>query len=233
MVRRSGILALLSALPPVAGPASLGAQEIRGKVAVVDIAEPIPRAMVLLSDTAGTVVAAELADSLGEFRLSAGRPGRYVLRAYRAGFKPAAAVLEIATTGVVSVRINLRATEAVVLEGITIYGERAETAGQREFLSRQDLPWGRRFDREALDEMRVGTTADVLKFGAMTPLATCMDLYLDGRSVSDTTLIRRFPLDWVYGIEVYREYTDVPIRYRNPRSCGAVLIWTTTVGTGR
>ena len=45
-----------------------------------------------------------------------------------------------------------------------------------------------------------------------------------------------FPLDWVYGIEIYRTKYDIPIRYRdpfeNPR-CGAVMIWPREVGKGR
>ncbi|NIQ58894.1 MAG: hypothetical protein GWN71_37655, partial [Gammaproteobacteria bacterium] len=104
-----------------------GQEEIRGTVAVVDMAEPIPGAAVLVSDIDGRVVEAVVADSLGEFDVSLPGVGNYLLRVYRVGFKPASSAIQVARGQTISVRVNLRPTDAVLLEGITVYGERVRT----------------------------------------------------------------------------------------------------------
>ncbi len=52
----------------------------------------------------------------------------------------------------------------------------------------------------------------------------------DGRR--STTFGIDYPFDWVYAIEVYRSYLDLPLKYRDPegdRRCGGILIWSSMV----
>lgn len=55
-----------------------------------------------------------------------------------------------------------------------------------------------------------------------------MQIFLDGWPTDAFAM--EYPLDWVYGIEVYPFAFRVPHQYRKYRksaSCGAILIWST------
>ena len=152
----------------------------------------------------------------------------YLLQARRIGYAPDSATIEVPVNEVVEVQINLRPA-GIELEEVVVYGRAAETAGQREFESRKGLPWGHWLDRERIEATRQRTVHDVVRF-EVPALRDCALVYLDGRRESAFGM--DIPLDWVYGIEVYRSYFNVPIRYRDPfregSRCGAILIWTTT-----
>lgn len=212
----------------VVTPGALPAQGVRGSVAEAGTGEPIPGAIVLLSTAPGRIEAAARTDASGGFALPVAAPGQYRLQARRIGYAPDSARIELAANEVVEVRINLRPA-GILLEEVVVYGRAAETAGQREFLSRQNLPWGHWLDRERIARTRQRTVRDVVRF-QVPALGDCALVYLDGRRESAFGM--DIPLDWVYGIEVYRSYFNVPIRYRDPfregSRCGAILIWTTT-----
>lgn len=88
------------------------------------------------------------------------------------------------------------------------------------------------FDREAIENLGAGTIDDVLKPRARFKMQRdCKLYYLDGHL---TDMVFSWPLDWVFEIEAYTGYFDTPIEYHNPTHgfCGAVLIWSNTIGNG-
>ncbi|NIM49749.1 MAG: hypothetical protein GTN62_05760 [Gemmatimonadales bacterium] len=217
--------------PPVA------AQAVTGVVQEVQTGQRIPRAEVLLRTLDLRVVARGQTDEHGLFILPAPRAGTYSLVARRLGYRAATAELVLQTDRLVEVRVSLSPV-AAVLDPVMVIGETAATPGQREFLSRRHLPWNYSFDRGEIAQMRVGTIGEVLQLGAPLASMRCMRVYFDGlpsKSVSDPHFGVAYgygdiPLDWVYGIEVYLQYTDIPLKYRDPvrdpaGRCGAILVW--------
>ena len=207
---------------------SAAAQGIRGKVAEIDIAVSVPNALIVVIDTGGIAEAATVSDSTGQFevRLPA---GDYTIRVSHPNYISRAAEIRIPQRAIVEVRVNLRPLVDIRLADIVIIGRRVESRKEREFrefLARRDLPWGKWVDRRRIEELRAGTIDDVLRLepGRRAP---CPNIYFDGRRASAYVLTT--PLDWVFGIEVYSDYYDTPLRYRNPLKwrCGAILIWTT------
>lgn len=79
--------------------APLGAQTVRGQVRVRGDASPLPGALVLLADSAGTEVRAVLTDDAGTFVLSAPAPGHYRVRAEVVGHATAEAVTQVTSEG--------------------------------------------------------------------------------------------------------------------------------------
>jgi hypothetical protein len=175
----------------------------------------------------------------GSFLIDVPEPGQYVLSVRALGYRPQFAVLNLSLDQVVALRINLAAM-AVVLDRVTVYGLEAATDGQREFWSRRDLPWNFSYVYTEFEDLGANQLSEVLYFGVLggRKVASCALIYRDG-----LLLDRRYwelddiSLDWVYGVEVYRDYYAVPIRYRDPfrggAGCGAILIWTHEVGKGR
>jgi len=216
-------------------PVALGAQAVTGVVANVNNAERITGAEVLLFTTDSVLDAAAFSGENGEFFIEASQAGTYSLEIRHLGFKGRSATLVLQTGKVIEVRVNL-APEATELEGITVYGQTAETSEQREFLSRRHLPWNYSFDMAQIEQMHAANVYDVVRFGMPGGEARCYTVYLDGRpNVTGTGFNREFdsiPIGWVYGIEVYRTYLDIPQKYRDPFAdpqmrCGGLLIWST------
>ena len=207
----------------------ISAQTVRGVVAVADSDSLLDGATVQLVGPDGTPVAMFLTEKDGAFALKAPDAGRYLLRVRRIGYKPQYAVIEFGGDQTIDIRVNL-APQVTLLEAVTILGETAETPGQREFLSRRNLKWGYSFNRKEIEQLHAGTVEWVLKLGVpLTRYKKCMTVYLDGSP--SKTFGDKIPLDWVYGIEVYTSYFDIPLKYRDSSSrCGAVLLWSTTVG---
>ena len=134
------------------------------------------------------------------------------------------------------VRVELTPV-AVALEPVVVVGETATTPQQREFLSRRHLPWNHSYDYADIEALRVGTLDDLLLVELPLTRMRCLRVYFDGRpttTVSGQEIsfrgIEDIPLEWVYGIEVYMQFTDIPLRYRDlmrdpTGRCGAILIW--------
>ncbi len=209
------------------------AQAVTGFVAVVETEERVENAQVTLQDVSGTPIVAAMSGQNGEFHLDAPNPGTYSVRIRRIGFKPASAQVILQTGRTLEVRVNL-APQATELEALTVYGVTADTPEQLEFLSRRHLPWNYSLDRTEIDQLHLGNIGEVIDFGVPIKPLGCRVVYLDGHK-ADLSLIDRgrsdLPLDWIYGIEVYRSYFDIPLRYRDPElkmQCGAILLWTTT-----
>lgn len=101
--RRWGVLgALLAALPA----ASALGQSVRGTVLRDRVR--VDGAVVLLMDSAGTVVARGVSRELGDYALAAPRAGRYTLRVLRIGFAPTlAGPVALAPGAPTSLDVNL------------------------------------------------------------------------------------------------------------------------------
>ncbi len=205
-----------------------------GLVAELNTAERIVGAELLLFGSDSVLQAAAFSGENGEFFIEAPESGTYTLEIRHMGYKGRAATLVLQSGKVIEVRVNL-APEATELEGITVYGQTAETPGQREFLSRRHLPWNYTFDMEDIERLHAGNVMDVVSLGVPFR-ASCYTVYLDGRPSTTGTGVQleytNTPIGWVYGIEVYRNYFDIPIEYRDlaidpEMRCGAILIWST------
>ncbi len=173
-------------------------------------------------------------DTEGQFTQDRLSVGRYAVWARRIGYRPSLTVVELAATDTVSVTIDLEPL-AVQLDGVTVYGLSVRTPGQEEFWTRRDKPWVQSVDYEQIEEMRPGDLLTlvqrILPFKTRCPLPM---IYIDGLKQSRMRRLDDTPLGWVYGVEVFRNYYDIPTRYRDstdPRSrCGAVFIWKTVPG---
>ena len=221
----------LIVIPPV-----LSAQAVTGIVANVSNSDRITGAEIRLLDTDSVLHAATYSGENGEFFIEASEVGAYVMEIRQVGFKGRSVTIVLQSNRVIEVRVNL-APAATEIEGITVYGQTAETPEQREFLSRRHLPWAYSFDREEIEQLRPDNIQRVVELGVPggQMLWPCLIVYLDGRPSHRLTggsmeYEQWYPLRWVYGIEVYRTYYDIPFKYREPGGggCGALLIWSTT-----
>jgi hypothetical protein len=213
------------------------AQAVTGVVAEVNTAKRLVGAELLLFDTDDVLQSATYSGENGEFSIEAPESGTYTLEIRHVGYKGRAATLVLQTGKLIEVRVNL-ASQATELEGITVYGQTAETPEQREFLSRRYLPWNYTFDMEEIEQLHAANVIDVVRRGVPggTAAIRCYNIYLDGRPSTRGAGVdleyEEIPIGWVYGLEVYRTYFDIPHKYRDPSldpqmRCGAILIWST------
>ena len=216
-------------------PASLAAQTIVGVVRTRESAMPLEGAEVRVVAIDGTEYLPTQSDMEGRFSLNVSGGGRYALWVRLVGYRASLTVLHLAASDTAVVAVAMEA-HLVELEGVTVYGLSVETDGQREFWSRRHLPWNISLDYREIEQLHVGTLPEVL---SVLPFKTrCKPplVYVDGWK-RPSYYLGNNPLDWVYGVEVYRDQYDIPIRYRDgtdPRvKCGAVLVWTTALGQRR
>jgi hypothetical protein len=230
------VLGLLMALPH-----TLAAQAVQGVVARANSDERLDGATVTLLPVSPDAPELEviLSGPDGAFAFDAGISGQYVLQVRALGYRPQFAIIDLASDQVLAIRVNL-APMAIMLDAITVYGLEAATEGQREFWSRRDLPWNHGFVHTEFEKLGAHEISEVLEFGVLggRRLARCAMIYRDGIKLSrDHWELDDTSLDWVYGIEVYRDYYDIPLRYRDPfdggGGCGAILLWSHEVGKGR
>lgn len=247
-IRRTygGAICLTAAV--LLAPTHLSGQTMRGAVADLETAMGLGGATILLGDVRGNLVDSAQSDARGEFTLAADA-GTYVLYVRLIGYKPAEAPVELLPDATIDVRVNL-VPQAVVLEPLIVLGEQL-TQEQLEFESRRNLQYGFTFDGDSIANLPYAfKVEDVLDQGVPGgSTGRCYHVFLDGRrekpvsfaavefeSEVPTTgselqdVLSEYPLGWVYGIEVYVNYYDLPLKYRDldPRidqSCGAVLVW--------
>lgn len=238
--------ALLLVLPAAARPQ----QAIVGVVAEVNTAERIERAAVILVGANGVAYGAVLSDSAGLFEISVPAPGPYVLRAHRAGYNPTeSAVIEVPAKARVEVRVNLR-RNPTMLEGVTVYGDAPQTPQLREFHRRRALRQGYSFTRADFERLKATWVIDLMPSIPGYRPAGGGIVREEGRSRSLSLNFRRcppavyvdgyesklglfelfggMPLDHVYGVEVFRTWSDTPGEYATS-TCGVILIWTVAV----
>jgi hypothetical protein len=88
MHRRHALIALWGALALAAPTSRALAQSVEGAVTDRDGATPVSGVLVLLIDSAGTVVSRDLSRAEGRFKLRARALGTHTIRALRIGFTP-------------------------------------------------------------------------------------------------------------------------------------------------
>lgn len=205
-------------------------QEVRGRVAVIDIADAIPDAIVIITDSAGIPHTAVRSDSAGWFSATVPFEGQFILQVYKTGFRPTtSAPIALKHGTVTEVRVNLRPV-AVTLPGVTIYGEGPYAAFHRRKGERR----GFLVDRLDIERIKARHLGDLVR---EAPLADgkCWGVWLDGRPVSlwvKNWLMgaiggAAYPPDWYYGVEIYPNKFDAPPEYRGDTShrCGVILAW--------
>ena len=216
-------------------PSTIHTQAVTGVVANVNTLERLVGAEILLFSMDSVLHAAAFSGQNGEFFIEATEAGAYTMEVCHTGYKGRGVTIVLQTGKVIEVRVNL-ASEATELEGVTVYGQTAETPEQREFLSRRHLPWNFSFDMEDIERLHAASVMDVVSLGAPIGQARCYTVYLDGRpnvtGVGVNLGYLDIPIGWVYGVEVYRTYMDIPLKYRDnfidPKmECGGILIWST------
>ena len=225
------ILAAAAVVTCVLLPSIATAQAIHGVVYLAKSDTVIEGATVELVGPDGIAQPIVVTGRDGAFTIEAPEVGRYTLRIRRIGYRPQYVAITLGGEQAIELRVNL-ARQVTLLEGVTIFGETAETPEQREFLSRRGLKWGYSFNRAVSEQLHLGNAAEVvvIQVPLMRYRLGCSVVLLDGRPLRIE--LDEFPLDWVYGIEVYKSYFDIPTQYRDvaDRRCGAVLLWSTTVG---
>jgi hypothetical protein len=115
----AGALGALAARPAFAQPVPV----LRGQLVLADSVTRAAGVIVAGSDASGAVVGRTLSGTLGEFRLELPRPGRYVVRALRVGYRPTVLPpVDLAAGEERVLRIVLQG-EAVSLAAVRVRGD--------------------------------------------------------------------------------------------------------------
>lgn len=227
------VLGLIPQTAALEAQAVQGAQTIHGVVYLAESDTVIEGATVQLVGPDGIAQPIVVTGQDGAFTIEAPEVGRYTLRVRSIGYRPQYVAIALDGGQAIALRVNL-ARQVTLLEGVTIFGETAETPEQREFLSRRNLAWGTSWNREEIGWIRAGNVRDLLRRGFPLMLRKpCVRLFVDGSQSYGWNI----PAEWLYGIEVYMGYRDTPIKYRDNsrefRPCATVLLWSTTVESER
>ena len=227
---RSALAALLLALFL---PASSWSQTVRGVVTDAMTNQPLSGVTVQLITADGVeLVVAGNTTASGKVVLQAPVRGNYWFDARLLGYSPGYSRVEFGDSEEVSIEVALTPL-SMLLD--TVYVRATVAEGQREFESRRHLKWNFSYDWSEFKDLGAHTVREVIDYGSLG-VGRCAipDVYLDG--VKSLTFGLDVPLDWVYGVEIYRTYYDIPLKYRDPfanKKCGGVLIWTRPIGQAR
>ena len=214
-------------------PAQAAAQTVRGVETKADTSVRLAGVQILLRSSKGQRVTQGRTGPSGEFRLAIPGPGTYLLEAHAIGFTPRSLIIQPGAGELIRLRIQLDPLP-VQLGAVTVYGL---TPREQEFESRRHLKYNFSYDWTQFANKGAHSVQDVIRFGLPGGgFSRCSkpQVYLDGKP--SRTFGKEgldVPLDWVYGIEMYRDFYDIPLKYRDlfgDRKCGAILIWTHPVG---
>jgi hypothetical protein len=241
----AAVLALL-----IAGPAA--AQSIRAVARDAATGAPVSEAMVRVEAQDGSVAAAGFTDASGTVVLRVRRAGPYRVQAARTGYAPASVGVEV---GGAEARVELAMSQRpFALDTVVVFGVPRDERGRQGFERRRALGLGVFLDSAYLEPRMGGApyVGDMLRGvpgvylrrvgGATVPRSVrgwrCMVLLLDGFPLGlrfDDGGGRELhhvvgPRD-IKGVEVYREYSEVPREFRqyatNGRyNCGVYVYWT-------
>lgn len=238
----------LSLISVAAAPAA--AQTVRVSVADAATGAPVAGAMVRVEDGAGELARAGFSDARGIVQLQVAQPGRYAIRATRAGYAPAMEMADVGPAGETVVAVRMRA-RPVELDTVTVVG----TGGGRREVGRQTFERRRMegngifLDSAYVAQVRAHWPGELLRSvpGIDVRLATgregyrrpytrlgrrCLVNLVNGlpyyggwpRWVQLEETLRRTD---VVAVEVYREAREVPPEYRRYAGrCGLVIYWT-------
>lgn len=240
---------LVAAAAAALAASSANAQTIRATVVDATTGAPVAEALVRVEAADGTLVASGFVNEGGVVVLRVGRPGPYRVRAQRSGYDEAAVRVE---AGGAQVAAELRlARRPFVLDTLVVYGRPRNERGRQGFERRRSLGLGVFLDSAVLAERSRGAIypVDVLRGVPGLRLSNPRGRSTVARSVRGwgcmVTLVDGHPMNFVYpremhhfmeatdmiGVEVYREFSEVPEEFRihaqsGIYSCGIIAYWT-------
>lgn len=248
---RWSLLFAAAAAALAASPAA--AQAIRATARDAATGAPVAEALVRALGQDGAQVAAGFSDEAGVVVLRLPRPGTYRVEAQRSGYHATTMQVEV---GGREVQTELRlARRPIALDTVVVFGQQRGERGRHAFTRRQSLGVGVFLDSTYLDQARERAPYlnDLLRGvpglqlvrnsrGIPRPTSVrgwrCMVLLVDGEPVQFVFAdgYRRelhqmvAPSD-VKGVEVYREFSEVPQEFRRHAhngmyGCGVYLYWT-------
>ncbi|HST62717.1 MAG TPA: carboxypeptidase-like regulatory domain-containing protein, partial [Longimicrobium sp.] len=223
------------------------------RITVLDDATgaPVAGALVRVQDAAGTLARAGFADRRGTIQLRVQEPGRYVVRAERAGYAPAETLVLFAQGAPPAAELRMRAAP-VGLDTVRVALVVGREVGSQTFERRRVEGQGIYLDSAYVSQARATWPGELLesvpgidirtahgRMGWRQPSTQmgrrCLNVLVNGlpyyggwpRALMLEETLRRTD---VVAIEVYRTFQEVPRelhRYaRNPRPCGLIVYWT-------
>lgn len=226
-------------------PSPAKSQSIFGRVLSQGGDAPVPAADLILIDSTGAIVSQVQADSLGDFRLPAPGPGRYLIRASRLGFSRTDATVQLREQEILEVELKM-GEEAIPLDPIVVVARkriregtldefydrmaRMKQAGRGQFLTKEQIE-----ARISLSlPMLLQTIPGVwLQSGGQSvqlinPMASVEgqfcnpEFLLDGRPMLGG--YREIQVMDLEGVEVYKGYSEA-VSGHFPHRCGQIFLW--------
>jgi hypothetical protein len=210
-------------------PIVASAQTLRGKI-VDSRNDPVAEAIVTLRDAAGVDVKSDRTDDLGVFHFVAGKPGTYTVRLARIGFEPFTTdplVLRDRETLEIEIRLNERAP---LMPTVVVRGRSRREWGRDGFADRKALGVGvfllgadiMKQDKETVSEALGMVEGFQVIYRPHPELVNtkgrrCLQFMVNNQLIPkipdeppEITLHRMLGPEGVMGIEVYREFKEVP-----------------------
>ena len=225
---------LLAALALAASVAEVSAQSVRGVLLDAVTTRPIPHASIGLLDSLGADVASALTDSSGRFLLTSPQPGQYRMRIRRIGYEPATSgPISFQKTKVWQLTLEL-APLATELEPVTIRERTGRQWAVDGFREREALGQGIFLDHVDILAQEPVYIADLfrgmpgvrIELGSGGPTVEsrqgrgCLKMFVNwlplaSLSENGQRTLELPPPKEVMGVEVYREFKEVPQALRH------------------
>lgn len=230
--------------PPRPNSASLG-----GLVVDAETAEPLVGATVMLV-AEGSEQVKTVTDPDGRFMLLALEPGEHVVRIHFGGRAAVPRRIRLPAGYHIKIRVSVSLADADRTRGlpvaelppleVEIEGE-ARPGKLRGFYERRSTGPGHFISGAEIRERSPLRSSDLMRrvpgmvitedpggrhgVGVGRSGRCSIDFYLDGMPAPGLRL-DDIPPDDIGGLEIYRGASEVPIKYRRPTTCAAILIWT-------
>jgi hypothetical protein len=232
-MRVSSAVAALAVVILLGVPPVLSAQTLRGKL-VDSRKDPVPDAIVTLRDDKGVDVKTDRTDDLGVFHFVTGKAGSYTVSLIRLGFEPYTTepvALRDRETLEIEIRLNER---AAVMPTMTVHGRSRREWGRDGFADRKAAGVGvfllgidimRQKKETVIEGMGIVEGFQVLyrPFPELvnTKGRRCLQFMVNNQLIPripdempEMTLHRMLGPEDVMGIEVYREFKEVPTVFK-------------------
>ena len=236
-------LALLAVVAPPPARAQDARQLVTGRV-VDESRAPIEGAWIRLANVDGRAVGAAIADSAGWFRIRTTRTGTFVVQAEHLGYRTTTRRVDLAAGDTVGPMLFVMATQPVDLDALIVHGENGvgREWGEDGFNSRRATEAGVFIDRLFIELLEPRYRDDLLRavpglmqgidprtgrmaFVSTRGRARCIRTYVNRQPAGDGAVTAA--LENLMGVEVYRNYSEVPEEFRNQvYPCGLVIYWT-------
>lgn len=242
----------LLALPAPAAAQNAAAGSVRIRVTDAVSREGVPDARVAFP----ALGLEATTDGKGYATIEGISPGDHELEVTATGFRATALVLGFAPGQLVETTVELPVQplemQGIYVGARKQWSTTLESTG---FEERRKLGFGRHLDRMAVRRRNAfrldlaledylprhchpdhgpkpgkGAAATTLSQAEIIPtqamgMGSNPILFVDGAPWNYQD-IRDFPLDWVEGVEIYRNFAGLPSKYTGLAPCGAILVWT-------